>query len=64
MTGPTVCSRCSLTFALVLVNRTDNSNTKHVEELRTEIEKDCDAGMHKDQYEWPAAQVSKKIESD
>jgi hypothetical protein len=56
-TRPTVCSNCSLTFAVVLVNRADGNNHKYVEELRTGIEKDCDAGLHKEEYEWPPVHV-------
>jgi hypothetical protein len=64
-TQPTICSNCSLTFAVVLVNRADANNPMYVEELRTEIEKDCDAGIHRDEYEWPPVQQStEEIMSD
>jgi hypothetical protein len=56
-TLPAVCSNCSLTFTVVLVNRADVHNLEYIEELRTKIEKDCDAGIHKDEYEWPPIDV-------
>jgi hypothetical protein len=49
-TRPTNCSKCSLGFAVVLVNREDKNNRKHLENLRTLIEEDCIAGLHRDEY--------------
>jgi hypothetical protein len=49
-TRPINCSKCSLGFAVILVNREDKSNSKHIEDLRKLIEEDCIAGLHKDEY--------------
>jgi hypothetical protein len=47
---PTTCSKCSLEFAIVLVNRADKKNLEYLEELRTMIESDCINGLHRDEY--------------
>ena len=49
-TRPTTCSKCSLEFAIVLVNRVDERNADYLEELRTLIENDCINGLHRDEY--------------
>lgn len=49
-TCPTNCSKCSLGFAVILVNHEDKNNPKHIEDLRKLIEEDCIAGLHRDEY--------------
>ena len=44
------CPKCSLAFAVVLVNRGDKRNLKHIEDLQTLIEKDCVSGYHRGEY--------------
>ena len=44
------CSKCSLAFAVVLVNRGDKRNLTYIEDLRTLIEKDCVSGYHRGEY--------------
>jgi hypothetical protein len=44
------CSKCSLAFAVVLVNRADKSNARYLEELQEVIEKDCVSGYHRGEY--------------
>ncbi len=44
------CSRCSLAFAVILVNRADPKNLRYLEDIRTLIEEDCINGMHRDEY--------------
>jgi hypothetical protein len=46
----TTCSKCSLAFAVVLVNRADSHNLKYIDDLRNVIEDDCINGLHKDEY--------------
>jgi hypothetical protein len=48
---PTQCSKCALGFAVILVNRNDQGNREHLENLRKMIEADCINGLHKDEYE-------------
>jgi hypothetical protein len=47
---PTTCSKCSLEFAIVFVNRADKKNADYLKELRTLIENDCINGLHRDEY--------------
>jgi hypothetical protein len=49
-TRPVNCSKCSLGFAVVLINREDKDNPKHLEDLQRLIEEDCIAGLHRDEY--------------
>lgn len=49
-TRPTNCSKCSLGFAIVLVNRADKNNLQYVDDLRKLIEEDCINGLHRDEY--------------
>jgi hypothetical protein len=49
-TRPLNCAKCSLGFAVVLVNREDKNNPTHIEGLSKLIEEDCIAGLHKDEY--------------
>lgn len=49
-TRPLNCAKCSLGFAVVLVNGKDKSNPTHLEKLLSLIEEDCIAGLHKDEY--------------
>jgi hypothetical protein len=58
-TRPTVCSNCSVTFSVLLVNRNDAHNPAYMEFLRNEIERDCDAGMHKEEYQLTADLLGK-----
>jgi hypothetical protein len=44
------CQKCSLVFAIVLVNRADKRNPQFIEDLRTLIESDCIGGLHRDEY--------------
>ena len=44
------CKNCSLSFAVVLVNRDDKRNARHVDSLRNLIETDCIGGLHRDEY--------------
>jgi hypothetical protein len=44
------CPDCSLAFAVVLVNREDTRNEKHILDLRTLIKEDCIGGLHRDEY--------------
>jgi len=37
-------------FAIILVNRVDKDNESYPEKLRTLIEEDCIAGLHRDEY--------------
>ena len=41
------CPRCSLVFAVILINRTSNSNPAYFDDLRSVIEKDCVVGYHR-----------------
>jgi hypothetical protein len=43
------CSKCSLAFAVVLVDRTDKNNSKYIDDLRGLID-DCINGLHRDEY--------------
>ena len=47
---PTTCSKCSLEFAIVLVNRADKKNLEYLEEFKTMIENDCISGLHREEY--------------
>ena len=49
-TRPTSCSKCSLVFAIVFVNRTDKNNGQYADDLRKLIEEDCINGFHRDEY--------------
>ena len=44
------CKNCSLSFAVLLVNRDDKQNARHVDNLRNLIETDCIGGLHRDEY--------------
>jgi hypothetical protein len=44
------CKNCSLSFAVLLVNRDDKQNAQHVDKLRNLIETDCIGGLHRDEY--------------
>jgi hypothetical protein len=44
------CPKCSLAFAVVLVNREDARNDKYILDLRTLIKDDCIGGLHRDEY--------------
>jgi hypothetical protein len=44
------CKNCSLSFAVVLVNRDDKQNAQYVNKLRNLIETDCIGGLHRDEY--------------
>jgi hypothetical protein len=46
----TTCSKCSLAFAVVLVNRANKSNARYLGELQAVIEKDCVSGYHRGEY--------------
>ena len=59
-TRPIVCSRCSLGFALVLVNRDDKNNWHYADELLALIEEDCINGLHRDEYVLNAADLKGK----
>ena len=58
-TRPTTCSKCSLEFAIVLVNRVDERNADYLEELRTLIENDCNNGLHGNEYALSSRSVAK-----
>jgi shikimate 5-dehydrogenase len=53
----TKCSKCSLAFAVVLVNRTDNKNQRYLDDLRELIDDDCINGLHRDEYTLVAGAV-------
>ena len=44
------CPKCSLAFAVVLVNRRDKRNLTYIGDLQTLIEKDCVSGYHRGEY--------------
>jgi hypothetical protein len=44
------CSKCSLTFAVILVKREDEKNAQYVEDIRHLIEEDCINSLHRDEY--------------
>ena len=46
----TRCSKCSLAFAVILVNRADAQNVRYLDDIKTLIEGDCINGMHQDEY--------------
>jgi hypothetical protein len=57
----TSCSKCSLAFAIVLVNRADKRNPKYIEDLRTLIEEDCNGGIHREEYSLKVGAVPEEI---
>lgn len=59
---PMTCPKCSLEFAVVLVNRADNKNADYLEELRTMIETDCINGLHRDEYALSSRPVAENRE--
>jgi len=44
------CPRCSLGFAMVLVDRENKNNAKYIEDLQVQIGDDCINGLHRDEY--------------
>jgi hypothetical protein len=44
------CTKCSLTFAVVLVNQEDRNNEEYLEDLLVAIEDDCINGLHREEY--------------
>jgi hypothetical protein len=44
------CTKCSRTFALLLVNSTDLKNPRYVDKITRLIEEDCAGGKHRDEY--------------
>lgn len=44
------CKSCSLTFAVVLINRDDKRNAIYLQDLKNSIESDCIGGLHQDEY--------------
>lgn len=44
------CKNCSLSFAVLLVNRDDEQNAKYLDNLRNSIAADCIGGLHRDEY--------------
>jgi hypothetical protein len=56
------CKNCSLSFAVVLVNRDDKRNARHVDSLRNLIETDCIGGLHRDEYKLNVDWASQKTQ--
>ena len=44
------CRRCSVAFAVVLVDRADTRNPEHLNRLLALIEDDCSSGLHEIEY--------------
>ena len=44
------CPKCSLGFAVVLVNRENKNNLQYIKDLRALIGEDCINGLHRDEY--------------